>query len=85
MFQIFLNNTIEHLIHLAVVHIDFKELWVTYNILYLAGRENLISSKLMSSIKEKKILISKLKQNIEELDEGIIIIIIIVAIVVDMM
>ncbi|RHZ66994.1 hypothetical protein Glove_303g86 [Diversispora epigaea] len=68
-FQMFLNKTIEHLIHLAVMHIDFKELWVIYNILFLAGKENSINFKLMSSFKEMN-FIFKLKQNICELEEG---------------
>ncbi|CAG8442086.1 1310_t:CDS:2 [Diversispora eburnea] len=67
-FQKFLNKTIEHLIHLTVMHIDLKELWVIYNILFLAGKENSLNFKLISSFKEMN-FIFKLKQNICKLEE----------------
>ncbi|RIA96734.1 hypothetical protein C1645_871837 [Glomus cerebriforme] len=68
-YRSFSDNIIEHIIQLAAKKTDVKELWVLYNILFLAGWENKKLFKQMMDVQEQK-FVSKLKGHIESKDGG---------------
>ncbi|CAG8538685.1 13148_t:CDS:2, partial [Dentiscutata heterogama] len=68
MYQTFSNIIIERMIHQATTRNEFKELWVIFNILYLAGKNNLAVFKLMVRPQEHAFIL-KLKEHICDLDK----------------
>ncbi|KAF0511284.1 protein dip1 [Gigaspora margarita] len=69
MYQTFSNIIIERTIHRATTRKELKELWVIFNVLYLAGKNNPAIFKLMVSSQEHDFIL-KLKEYIKDLDEG---------------
>lgn len=68
-YQSFSDNVVEHVIQLAAEKTDVKELWVLYNILFLAGNENKKIFKQMINVQERKFIL-KLKNHIYESKDG---------------
>lgn len=65
--QNFSDRAIEHVIQRAAKKTDVKELCVLYNILFLAGRENINIFKQMVILQGRN-FVSKLKDHIESKD-----------------
>ncbi|CAG8569546.1 10416_t:CDS:2 [Dentiscutata erythropus] len=68
MYKTFPNLIIERMIHHATTCNELKELWVIFNILYLAGKSNLAVFKLMVRPQEHDFIL-KLKEHICDLEK----------------
>jgi len=64
-YQSFSDKIIERVIQSAAKQTDVKELWVLYNILFLAGKENKKIFRQMMIVREQKFVL-KLKSHICE-------------------